>query len=334
MRKLRLLHECGTSMEEGDYDDRFPLHLAAAEGRVLAVSYLLGLSANPNCKDRWGGTPLDDALEGGTLYHMYCAKLIAGWGGRPGRREMGPEQKQMLEELEIEDVRALIKKLIMAGYDTAMSKRLTKQDLWVAMDASVRHVPVVKELFEHVDGIKALLGQNVNSCQDLVESLKDSVRGIASALDSKKGKGERTNRRRSFAFERKKSLANLSPLAGAAPAAPKPPSMIMQTLRFLDKLDAMMEGDDGDDEGGRREEMEAMWGESNGVDSDEEAALYAEVDLMAEAQERAMEAGVSGEKLAAKSFQKIAMKIVEVCPHPAARCPSTSPRLPECARQS
>ena len=46
------------------------MHLAAAEARILAISYLLGMSADPNVLDRWGNTPLDEALRGGTLYHM------------------------------------------------------------------------------------------------------------------------------------------------------------------------------------------------------------------------------------------------------------------------
>jgi len=33
-------------------------HLAAAEGHEKMVEYLLMSQANPNCKDRWGGTPL------------------------------------------------------------------------------------------------------------------------------------------------------------------------------------------------------------------------------------------------------------------------------------
>ena len=36
--------------------------MAAASGRLLAVTYLLGVCANPNVKDRWGGTPLDDCV--------------------------------------------------------------------------------------------------------------------------------------------------------------------------------------------------------------------------------------------------------------------------------
>jgi hypothetical protein len=50
-----------------------------SQARILVVSFLLGVSAAPNCMDRWGSTPLDDALRGGTPRHMFCAKLIAGW---------------------------------------------------------------------------------------------------------------------------------------------------------------------------------------------------------------------------------------------------------------
>ena len=60
------------------------MHLASAEGRLLAVSYLLGVSANPNAKDRWGGTPMDDCVRGGTQRHLQCAKLLQCLGGRLG----------------------------------------------------------------------------------------------------------------------------------------------------------------------------------------------------------------------------------------------------------
>ena len=47
------------------------LHRAAKNSRLLAVSYLIGIAADPNLKDRWGNTALDLALKGKTLYHMY-----------------------------------------------------------------------------------------------------------------------------------------------------------------------------------------------------------------------------------------------------------------------
>ena len=62
--RLRMLHELGQPMHVGDYDSRGPLHTSCAEGRVLAVSFLLGISADPNQEDRWNNTPMDDALRG------------------------------------------------------------------------------------------------------------------------------------------------------------------------------------------------------------------------------------------------------------------------------
>ena len=47
---LKLLHMCGVMTDVGDYDDRRPLHLASAEARLLAVSFLLVISADPNCQ--------------------------------------------------------------------------------------------------------------------------------------------------------------------------------------------------------------------------------------------------------------------------------------------
>ncbi|GAB4221794.1 MAG: glutaminase A [Francisella sp.] len=51
----------GADINQGDYDKRTALHLAAAEGHEEIVEYLLYKGANPNVKDRWGATPLDDA---------------------------------------------------------------------------------------------------------------------------------------------------------------------------------------------------------------------------------------------------------------------------------
>ncbi len=54
-----------------DFDMRTALHRAAMHARILSVSYLLGIAANPNLKDRWGNTALDVALQGESSYHMY-----------------------------------------------------------------------------------------------------------------------------------------------------------------------------------------------------------------------------------------------------------------------
>jgi len=56
---------------------RTPLHLAAAEGNDRVAELLLSFKANVNCKDRWGGTPLKDAVVGG---HIVVAESLRAKG--------------------------------------------------------------------------------------------------------------------------------------------------------------------------------------------------------------------------------------------------------------
>ena len=55
----------GVDINQGDYDGRTALHLAAAEGHENCVSFLITNGANARAKDRWGATPLDDAKKAG-----------------------------------------------------------------------------------------------------------------------------------------------------------------------------------------------------------------------------------------------------------------------------
>lgn len=45
-----------------DYDRRSPLHLAASEGHLEMVKYLVRMGAKINRSDRWGNSPIDDAF--------------------------------------------------------------------------------------------------------------------------------------------------------------------------------------------------------------------------------------------------------------------------------
>ncbi|KAL9186070.1 hypothetical protein ACHAXT_005308 [Thalassiosira profunda] len=64
-------------INKGDYDSRTALHLAAGEGHLDVVKYLCKRGANVNAEDRWGGKPLDDALQKG---NEEVAKVLKKYG--------------------------------------------------------------------------------------------------------------------------------------------------------------------------------------------------------------------------------------------------------------
>ena len=63
LEKIRLCITVGIDVNAADYDRRTCLHVAASEGDHKLVTLLLQHGARTDVKDRWGDTPLDDALE-------------------------------------------------------------------------------------------------------------------------------------------------------------------------------------------------------------------------------------------------------------------------------
>lgn len=65
VQKLRELRASGVDVNCGDYDMRTAIHLAASEGLVEVIEVIVNeLGGNQNVTDRWGGTPMDDAIRG------------------------------------------------------------------------------------------------------------------------------------------------------------------------------------------------------------------------------------------------------------------------------
>jgi len=60
-----LVAAAGVDLNAADYDGRTALHLAASDGQLEIVNYLIDKGVNLDPVDRWGGTPLIDAERGG-----------------------------------------------------------------------------------------------------------------------------------------------------------------------------------------------------------------------------------------------------------------------------
>mmetsp|Transcript_73050 Transcript_73050/g.171307 ORF Transcript_73050/g.171307 Transcript_73050/m.171307 type:complete len:626 (-) Transcript_73050:144-2021(-) len=81
VEELKKLLSAGYNVNAGDYDRRTAIHIAASEGREEAVTVLLAHKADPTVVDRWGHTPLDEAIRGG---HPKAAALL-----RSSSKELG-----------------------------------------------------------------------------------------------------------------------------------------------------------------------------------------------------------------------------------------------------
>ena len=64
---MKKLIKEGVEYEVGDYDGRTPIHLAASEGHLKIVKYMIEKAKLKHFDpiDRWGNTPYDDAVRGG-----------------------------------------------------------------------------------------------------------------------------------------------------------------------------------------------------------------------------------------------------------------------------
>ena len=61
LAEIQRMVASGVDLDDADYDGRTCIHLAASEGHENIVKYLIGKKVNLSPKDRWGGTPIDDA---------------------------------------------------------------------------------------------------------------------------------------------------------------------------------------------------------------------------------------------------------------------------------
>jgi glutaminase len=72
--EIKRLEALGVDLNAADYDGRTAMHLAASEGQLDVVKYLIFRQAKEKPKDRWGSIPLADAKRG---KHQAIVSLLA-----------------------------------------------------------------------------------------------------------------------------------------------------------------------------------------------------------------------------------------------------------------
>ncbi|XP_039193284.1 glutaminase liver isoform, mitochondrial isoform X2 [Crotalus tigris] len=100
---LRRFALSAMDMEQKDYDSRTALHVAAAEGHLEVVKFLMeACRVNPFVKDRWGNIALDDAIQ---FHHLEVVKLLKDYqenyilGSRQAKEAAEDLSKENLESM-------------------------------------------------------------------------------------------------------------------------------------------------------------------------------------------------------------------------------------------
>jgi len=98
--EVKALIEYGSvDIDGGDYDRRTALHLAAGEGRLEVVEILCDAGADVNVKDRWGNTPLDDAMTA-KANSAECVDLLEHYGAKSGSTEICSTKEALLDVMQ------------------------------------------------------------------------------------------------------------------------------------------------------------------------------------------------------------------------------------------
>ncbi|XP_073519738.1 glutaminase liver isoform, mitochondrial [Phyllobates terribilis] len=101
---LRRFALSAMDMEQKDYDSRTALHVAAAEGHVDVVKFLIeGCKVNPFAEDRWGNIPLQDAIR---FERHDVVKLLTEYQETYVKRQMGADSSE--EHISLENLESMV----------------------------------------------------------------------------------------------------------------------------------------------------------------------------------------------------------------------------------
>ncbi|KAI8910155.1 asparaginase-domain-containing protein [Gorgonomyces haynaldii] len=135
-----VLNEYDTLINVPDYDGRTPLHVAVSEGKLEMTEYLLTIGANLHLRDRFGHSPLFDAVR---FRHKEIVDLLVA-GGAHFAQEEAIEVTWMLCQSARNGDLELCQMLIQGGADLNQSVSDDRTPLHLAV--SYNHLDIVKLL--------------------------------------------------------------------------------------------------------------------------------------------------------------------------------------------
>jgi glutaminase len=185
-----------SKLEMADYDGRTAAHLAAANGQIEVLRYLIANKINLNPEDRWGGTPLDDADAAGNT--EIIAMLENSGAARGANRlslepvRVAPSQVEAAYGGIAEPIWAAshgsldtLKRLIARGQSLHVADYDLRTPLHLA--ASEGHLEVVRYLVGHGHPLDALDRWRNTPYDDAVRHSHEAVRRF---LEEAKGNNE------------------------------------------------------------------------------------------------------------------------------------------------
>jgi len=179
---IQTIVDHGLNVNCADYDDRTALHLAASEGLLLVASFLIkNLGADPNVSDRYGGTPLDDALRSG---HTKVADFLKECGALRGKTaEFADTNFLLLQAAATGNLKAL-RHLHDENVDMSLGNEDSRTALHLA--AANGHLACVQELIEAV-GIHVNIPDRFGG-SPLDDAVQSGDQDVISYLESQGGK--------------------------------------------------------------------------------------------------------------------------------------------------
>eukprot|EP01059_Diplonema_ambulator_P018012 TRINITY_DN3017_c0_g1_i2.p1 TRINITY_DN3017_c0_g1~~TRINITY_DN3017_c0_g1_i2.p1 ORF type:complete len:802 (+),score=150.98 TRINITY_DN3017_c0_g1_i2:38-2443(+) len=180
---LKTLKASGTDIKAPDYDHRTALHLAAEEGHLECVKYLISEGFDLNVHDRWGTTPLSGAEQArkddvASFLRTAGGKLTGELGVLPQLSFRKSPADDLITAAAKGDV-AELKRLLAKGANVNKTDYDQRSALHLAAEEG--HYEVVKLLIKHKAdlnvkdrwGVTPLRGALRNTHNNIADYLKD-----------------------------------------------------------------------------------------------------------------------------------------------------------------